>query len=714
MLKDYIDFYYSLDLNPTPIKARSKEPLLPAWPNARLSQSEWAAYGGAINIGVVLGASSGNCIDIDLDTPLAVTLGDALLPPTDFIYGRSSHPGSHRFYRVEGDAGKTVQFKHPDTGEMLIEYRANGAQSVVPGSYHKDTGEIIRFEDSGNGEPSMADRAALLRVCGLIAVACVFAERWQSGRHNAALAFAALCARHGVTEEACLRATNVICEEVRDEEADDRRQCVRTTFETWRQRKPMTSHAEIGACLGSARAADNAREWLGGKPERAVEPVRAASPSRMIDTTSDFTTGEAFCRHVEPRLLYCDDEDRFYYCTNGVYDPVSIAAVRRLVIDFLTESVPDTVAALDLARLKTLQSMRTVGSTIEYAKAHLRVSAAAFNNDPMLVGAQNGVIDLRTGALAEPTQIVTKRLGAALIVGSKCPRFESFLRDIFDNDEEKIAFVQRAVGYTLTGSVAAQVMFVAIGSGANGKSTLIKIVQALMRDYGTSLPPHTLMVAKYGNDKTDDLAMLNGRRFVSVSEGEAGSKLAVAKIKRMVGSDVISCRPLYRDYFDLKPEFKLWFQTNDLPQISGGDEAIWRRIHVIDFPVSFSPDQRDAGLYDKLAAELPGILNWALEGVRQIGDMQGDFLKPPASVTDATRQYRDTNDTIGEFINTCCEKFEDAFVMSNALYAQYELWMRSSGIDPVSNIVFGKELTRMGYEVKRTKLGNGRIGLKIL
>jgi putative DNA primase/helicase len=221
------------------------------------------------------------------------------------------------------------------------------------------------------------------------------------------------------------------------------------------------------------------------------------------------------------------------------------------------------------------------------------------------------------------------------------------------------------------------------------------------------------MVSKFGNDKTDDIASLNGRRFVSASEGEIGQKLAVAKVKLMTGGDTIACRPLYGQYFNMKPEFKIWFGTNDLPVIQGGDEAIWRRIHLIDFPVSFTEAQRDGGLFNRLKLELPRILNWALQGVQELGEMKNGFLNPPASVRNETSRYRSDSDTVASFVEVACDEVEGAIVMMNVLHEAYVRWCNMSGLEPLSSGLFGKELNRLGFPVKRRKEGNGRLGIRL-
>ena len=161
----------------------------------------------------------------------------------------------------------------------------------------------------------------------------------------------------------------------------------------------------------------------------------------------------------------------------------------------------------------------------------------------------------------------------------------------------------------------------------------------------------TLMEQRFGSQQTNDLAYLVGKRFVVGSEGERGQKLAEGKIKLMTGGDRIVCRSMYKDYFEFDPQFKLWLATNDLPTISGMDEAIWRRIYVVEFPVSFAPEQQDKTLADRLVQEASGILNWGYEGYCE---WQKQGLNPPRLVLQSTGSYRKDNDSVGQWIEAAC------------------------------------------------------------
>jgi putative DNA primase/helicase len=291
--------------------------------------------------------------------------------------------------------------------------------------------------------------------------------------------------------------------------------------------------------------------------------------------------------------------------------------------------------------------------------------------NPDAVGCKDGsIVHLITRRKPDGgNDFVTKKLGASLNAAASCPEWLKFLNRIFEGDAELIDFVQRAVGYSLSGSVREQCMFMLIGNGMNGKSTFLNTLHHLFGDYAATIPMQTLMEQKNGSTQTNDLAYLVGKRFVAASEGERGQRLAEAKIKMMTGGDRIPCRALYKDYFEFDPQFKLWLATNNLPTIAGMDDAIWRRIMVIPFPVTIPASERDKNLSARLAQELSGICDWAMQGLKQ-WRQQG--LNPPPQVLQSTKTYRDDNDTVGQWIEDACIVEPEVRATMKELYDSYK------------------------------------------
>ena len=240
-----------------------------------------------------------------------------------------------------------------------------------------------------------------------------------------------------------------------------------------------------------------------------------------------------------------------------------------------------------------------------------------------------------------------------------------------DSNENLIEFLKRAVGYSLTGDVSEQCLFIFFGSGANGKSTFLRAVNMISGDYGQQTATETLLVRQRGAIP-NDIARLKGARFITASEAEAEQRLAESLIKQMTGGDIISARFLHQEWFDFEPTYKIFLGTNHKPVIKGTDYAIWRRIKLVPFEVTIPEQERDRDLLNKLQEELPGILAWAVNGCLE---WQKNGLGVPEEVSEATKEYKNEMDIISDFINECCIEGEGYHVLSRDLYNTYKEWV---------------------------------------
>jgi putative DNA primase/helicase len=449
------------------------------------------------------------------------------------------------------------------------------------------------------------------------------------------------------------------------------------------------------------------------KKEKKTTPGNLSrSGNGSIDITTDATAADAFATAFKERLVYCNGQ--WYYRRIQVLEPVNAEFVQGLAKEFFQEQVGKLAGGpFGLPAVKSSLSRARINAAVELSRSSFHADGASIDNDIDLLGLADGnVFDLNTGkTTGKDHALVTKKVSATVVPDNQCPRWLKFLDEIFQGDVDVIEFVRRAVGYSLSGSVAEQCLFILIGTGANGKSSFLKVLQHVFGAYAGTVPMSTLMEQRFGSQQTNDLAYLVGKRFVVGSEGERGQRLAEGKIKLMTGGDRIVCRSMYKDFFEFAPQFKLWLATNDLPTISGTDDAIWRRIYVIEFPVSFAPEQQDKTLADRLISEAPGILDWAYQGYcewKQTG------LNPPRQVLHSTRSYRKDNDSVGQWIDASCVLEPGARSTMKDLYQSYLGWCENSGMDALSNTRFGKELTRRGFENIKGREGNGRRGIMLI
>lgn len=335
--------------------------------------------------------------------------------------------------------------------------------------------------------------------------------------------------------------------------------------------------------------------------------------------------------------------------------------------------------------------------------------------DPMLFNTVAGTVDLRTGdvRLHRKADLITKLAPVVFDPDASCPTWQKFLDDVF-GDEELIGFVRRAAGYTLTGHVSEQILVFCHGSGANGKTTFLNVLRAVFGDYGIQLDPSVLVAGPHDQHPTG-LTDLRGARFVATVETEQGRRLNEALVKQLTGSDQIRARRMHRDYFEFAPTHKLWFAGNHLPRITGTDLGIWRRLALLPFTAEFSGSKADRRMGERLAAEASGILAWAVRGCLE---WQQNGLGIPAKVSEATADYRATQDHVGRFLADCCVTGDTYYVTSKDLRTAYETWTAEQGERPWTAQALGRELTSRGYDQDRTGPASNRqrawIGLGLL
>lgn len=324
--------------------------------------------------------------------------------------------------------------------------------------------------------------------------------------------------------------------------------------------------------------------------------------------------------------------------------------------------------------------------------------------DPWLLNLRNGVLDLRTFELRPHRRedLMMKMMPVEYMPDAKCPRWLAFLNRIMDGNQELISYLQRVVGYALTGDTREQCLFLLYGTGANGKSTFLETLKALFGDYGQQADFSTFLHSDQDRVR-NDIARLLGKRFVAAIEADAGRRLAEVLVKQLTGGDTVTARFLYREYFEFKPTFKIFLAANMKPTIRGQDYAIWRRIRLIPFTVTIPEPERDKNLALKLKEELPGILSWAVEGCRA---WQQQGLAEPPEVLNATQSYREEMDILGGFIDECCVVHRTAQATTKALYAAYLKWCEENAEKPLSKNAFSTRLKERGFE--QTRLGKER------
>lgn len=348
-------------------------------------------------------------------------------------------------------------------------------------------------------------------------------------------------------------------------------------------------------------------------------------------------------------------------------------------------------------------------NSIDRTKAFFPVLQADLNRDPFQFNCENGVIDLRTGELLghDVSYLITNQSNVRFDPDAECPTWMNFLESVMKGKtgnvkHELIEFLQKAIGYALTGDTSEQVAFFLWGNGRNGKSTFINTIKELIGDYGKQTNPDTFTSKIHEGGINNDIARLSDARFVSAVESEDGQRLSESLIKQLTGGEPITARFLRKEFFEFVPAFKIFFTTNHKPIIKGNDEGIWRRIRLIPFTVTIPKEEVDTRLPEKLRAELPGILNWAVKGCLK---WQQEGLGEPTEIKQATQGYKDEMDILGYFLNEHCVEKTNARISVKELYERYREWCKDTGEYEISQRKFNRRIEERGYLKKRSGKG---------
>ena len=343
----------------------------------------------------------------------------------------------------------------------------------------------------------------------------------------------------------------------------------------------------------------------------------------------------------------------------------------------------------------------------------LVAKASSFDKQKMKLNCLNGVVDLGTGQLNQRTSddLHTKVIGTNFNPKAKCPNFDKFIKEVFGGDGELISWIQRAFGYSLTGSVQEQVLFICYGTGANGKSTLLETISKILGDYSTNADFEMFL----SNQKSDVRVMeavgeLKGIRLALASEVDASKRFNESLVKRLTGGDTLRGTKLQMGAFQFEPQHKLWFLCNHIPFARDGSHGFWRRIKILPFAQQFQGSSLDSALPDKLWAEREGILAWMIRGAavwsNELQKTNGTTgLGPCKAIDQSIEEYRYDNDLSARFIEDCLVRDNDfGSVGARELYYAYQRWWSdNSDEDTPTESIFSRRMEERGLKKTRTK-----------
>lgn len=463
--------------------------------------------------------------------------------------------------------------------------------------------------------------------------------------------------------------------------------------------------------------------------ERAKKPTPLAVPaiatgddaalpvSAIANQFSDMRLSSVFAKMFSEELRYWPEVGKFIIfdgCRWTTDAPGgAFPYIRKMIESLFQKAAENSDYAVRQDMLKAifkLESHPRQETLLAAAKTRpeLIISAAELDQHHLLLTASNGVIDLQTGQLrpCRADDFITRMTPIEYDPAAKCTLWIAFLNQIFESNQSVIDYLQRFIGYCLTGLTTEQVLLFLYGTGANGKSVLANILDALLGDFASSATSDLLM-ARDNRGASNDVAALRGARLVKVSEFEESDRLAEAQIKTLTGGDQVSCRHLYQEYFSYTPTYKILLIGNHAPKIRNTDYGIRRRLHRLNFQVTIPPEERDPRLQDKLLKELPGILAWAVQGCLA---WQKQGLAAPEEIKSAVEEYLRSEDIFSQWLDDCCNRGEQFTTPASDLLESFIVFSKWKG---TTSTKLGKMLSEAGF-IREKSSGIKWRGLSLL
>lgn len=482
-------------------------------------------------------------------------------------------------------------------------------------------------------------------------------------------------------------------------------------LDLWKEWSATAGNYDESECEKRWRSFDISTK--GRAPITARYILKYANEAAGPDTLGDLSNGRRLAARYRGKLLYCHalskwlrwDGLRWAWCEGGE----AMQSAKRIADDLLRETGASFSKSPTDAAKRTHAQALAVHRTANRLTAMLNMASSEpemgianpglLDPNPWLLGVRNGVVDLKVGTLrpASPEMLITKQAGARFDRQAECPRWLQFLGNVFEGDTEKITFLQRALGYTLTGLVTEEKLFFMFGHGANGKSVLANVVAGVFGEYAVTVGAE-LLARNSGCEGDRFKAKLPGARLALANEVGISDIWDDQRVKELVSRERVPARQLYSEAFDFMPTHKLWIRGNHQPGVLDSGDGLWRRIVLIPFKRLFSEDERDPNLeFCLLDEERDGVLMWMVDGCLA---WQRGGLRMPASIARETSQYRKETDLLGGWLEERCERNPTQRVEIGAAYQDYREMLTMSGVKPPTRPAFTRQMTTRGFECR--------------
>jgi len=440
--------------------------------------------------------------------------------------------------------------------------------------------------------------------------------------------------------------------------------------------------------------------------------IKYKSAPNQVETLhfTDAENGEYFTSMYGDRLRYDHRRGRWLEWHKHYWRPDTDGQIMRLALKSM-RSRYQGAADIEDADTRKDAAKRAIGSeqrarleaTLALARNFKPIadSGESWDRNPWLLATPNGVIDLKTGELrpGEQGDLITMTTPVEYQPDAGSPRWMQFLNEVFESNTELIDWLQKYFGYTLTGITREQIIPISYGRGANGKTVLLAVTRYVIGEYAYDAPFSTFELATR-SAIPNDLAALDGKRFVTSSETTEGARFNEARIKALTGCDSITARFLHAEFFTFQPVAKFFLAVNTRPRVHDDSYGFWRRVRLIPFTRQFMGENDDKELTGKLIAEAPGILSWMVQGCRH---WQAEGMDPtPECITVATQEYEADSDPLSEFILDECVMSPQARAQSSRLYKEYKVWGHDQGMTEKEILTLNAFGRRMGQKFKKS------------
>lgn len=450
---------------------------------------------------------------------------------------------------------------------------------------------------------------------------------------------------------------------------------------------------------------DEAMKWLPGvKPGFSFERSGIIEPAHL----TDLGNAQRFSRQHVGKVLFCFERDQWLtwngrnweWDNSGEASRLAKQTILSIYQEASEEKDDDRRGALAHHAARSEANSR-IQAMLALARSEpaIPVTIEQLDKHPMLFNTQNGVVDIANNRLVahDPTYLITQISPCSYDPEARCDTFLEFLNRIMDGNAKMIDFLQRWFGYCLTGDVSEHAVNFAYGKGANGKTTLLKIILHVMGSYADMAAPN-LLLTKHNEEHPAGLADLIGRRLVCTIEIEEGRRFDAALFKWLSGGDRIKARFMRENFFSFEPTHKLTIAANHKPTVADSSVSFWRRMRLSAFNVQIPDEEQDKRLDEKLRAEADGVLAWLIKGAQK---WRREGLGEPIEVKEATKGYRAEQDFLAPFFDEHIAKCSGFGATVKDLYERFKTWADASGERPITKKRLSTMLNERGYENRR-------------